>query len=174
MTRNYSIHIDVYEKISSAYRGSLLIPIKFAFLTVHRIAVQLTIPRASDILKTCSDEQCVHGRCTEYFDDPKGTTFCRCDQGWTGRSCTIAHACACSSDSLCAGVSASNRSICICPPNKWGSRCLLRSILCQLEQNTTCENGGQCISLDENMKSERAIHLHLSKRVQWEKMRDPG
>ena len=39
--------------------------------------------------------------------------------------CTIQYSCACSSDSLCIGILANNRSLCICPLNKMGDRCLI-------------------------------------------------
>jgi hypothetical protein len=153
--RNYSIHIDIYEKMSFTYRGSFLIPVNFPFLPVYRIAVQLNIPRTMDDTQTCSNEKCIHGRCIQYVDNPNKSSFCQCNQGWSGKYCTIPRTCTCSSDSLCIGISANNRSICICPLNKWGSLCLMRSTICQSEQNTTCQNGGQCIPFDENMISDQ-------------------
>jgi hypothetical protein len=74
-------------------------------------------------------------------------SFCQCDRGWSGQNCTIPYNCTCSSDSLCIGVLANNRSICVCPINKWGSRCLLEDQVCQSNKNETCRNGGQCIYL---------------------------
>jgi hypothetical protein len=59
----------------------------------------------------------------------------------------------CSSDSLCAGVSANKRSICVCPLNKFGSRCLLTHTICQTDNKLTCQNGGQCIPNDHDMIS---------------------
>jgi hypothetical protein len=150
-TKNYSIHIDIYEKISFLYRGSLLIPLHFPFLPVHRIAVQLNIPRTGDTIEICSDQKCIHGQCTKYYNDPNGTSFCHCDRGWSGRYCTIPHKCTCSSDSLCIGVSANNRSICMCSLKKWGSQCLLHDTICHSSQNAICQNGGQCIHVDESM-----------------------
>jgi hypothetical protein len=154
-TRNYSIHIDIYEKILFIYRGSLLIPLNYPFLPVHRIGVQLNIPRVSDTIEICSDQKCIHGQCTKYSNDPHGTSFCRCDRGWSGKYCTIPHTCTCSPDSLCTGVSANNRSICVCPLNKWGSQCLLDDVVCHSDENATCQNGGQCIAIDENMVSDK-------------------
>jgi hypothetical protein len=43
-TRHYSIHIDFYEKFSLAYRGSVLLPVTFPFLPVHRLAFIVDIP----------------------------------------------------------------------------------------------------------------------------------
>ncbi len=42
-TNNYSIHIDIYEKISLIYRESFLFPIYFSFLPVHRLAFIIDI-----------------------------------------------------------------------------------------------------------------------------------
>ena len=152
--RNYSIHIDIYNKDSLVYRGSLLIAMKFPFLPVHRIAVHLNMPNSSEPIEIFSDK-CQHGRCHMYLNDPNGNSFCRCDPGWSGRYCDIQYVCACSSDLSCAGVSADNRSICVCPRNKWGPRCLLQSTICQYGSNATCFNDGQCISIDEHVASEK-------------------
>jgi hypothetical protein len=148
-TKQYSIHIDIYERISLNHRGSLLIPLKFPFLPVERIAIKINIPDVNNIVETCTDRQCVHGKCVQYLNDPKHTSFCRCDTGWTGRYCTIPHMCTCSSDSLCVGVAANNRSICVCPINKFGSQCLLTHNICQSDSNDGCQNGGQCIPSGE-------------------------
>ncbi|CAF3079854.1 unnamed protein product [Rotaria sp. Silwood2] len=141
----YSVHIDIYEKISLVYRESFLLSITFPFLPVNRLAVQLNISHSRNTLESCSDYRCVHGQCTKYINTLTTTTFCRCHQGWSGRFCTIPHSCTCSSDSQCIGVAASNRSICVCPIDRFGSRCLLTNPVCQLDQNIACKNGGQCI-----------------------------
>ncbi|CAF3948757.1 unnamed protein product, partial [Rotaria sp. Silwood1] len=151
----YSIHIDIYEKISLVYRGSFLLPLTFPFLPVHRIATELKIPSSQVAPKICSNQQCLHGQCIEYINTLTTTTFCRCHQGWSGKLCTIPHNCTCSSDSLCAGFSYTNRSICVCPINRFGPRCLLTNPVCQSGLNGTCDNGGQCISQDEYIHSEK-------------------
>ncbi|CAF3923657.1 unnamed protein product [Rotaria sordida] len=147
LMKQYSVHIDIYEMITLNYRGSLLIPLKFPFLPVERIAVQLNIPHTNNIVQTCTNHQCVHGQCIQYLNDLKKTSFCQCKSGWTGRYCTIPHICTCSSDSLCVGVAANNRSICVCPLNKFGSQCLLTKTVCQ---DNPCLNGGVCIPSDEH------------------------
>ncbi|CAF1464938.1 unnamed protein product, partial [Adineta steineri] len=151
-TQNYSIHIDIYDKILLTYRGSLLIPLKFPFLPVHRIAVHLNIPRINDDIQSCTNQTCVHGQCMIYSEDSKGTPFCHCNERWSGKHCTIPYTCTCSSDSLCAGILANNRSICVCPINKFGPRCLLNHTVCQSSQNNTCNNGGVCMPIDEHMQ----------------------
>ncbi|CAF1356637.1 unnamed protein product [Adineta steineri] len=158
--KHYSIHIDIYEKLSLTYRGSLLKPIKFPFLPVHRIPVHLNIPRTNENIQICTNQSCVHGHCMIYSEDPKGTTFCHCNSGWSGKYCTIPHRCMCSSDSLCVGISASNRSICICPINKFGSRCLLQNNICQ---SNLCYNGGTCVPSDKYMTSNKTFYCLCSK-----------
>ncbi|UJR12561.1 hypothetical protein I4U23_016737 [Adineta vaga] len=145
-SKNYSIHIDVYEKIGLTYRGSFFIPIKFSFLPVNRIATQLIIPRRNHTTKTCSNQSCHHGQCINYINDRQGSTFCQCYDGWYGKSCTIRYTSQCSSHSLSIGVAVNNQSVCVCPINRWGSRCLLWSNTCQQsDENSICKNGGQCI-----------------------------
>ncbi len=155
-TKNYSIHIDIYEKVSLIYRGSLLFPINFPFLPVHRLSFLVDIPSIDNTIQSCSNDQCVHGKCIRYSNNLQGLTFCQCDQGWSGRYCTIPHSCMCSSDSLCIGVSANNnRSICVCPMNKFGPRCLLTDAVCQDGSYSICQNGGQCISNDNSIISNQ-------------------
>jgi hypothetical protein len=154
-TKNYSIHIDIYEKISRTHRRSYLILLNFSFLSMHRVATILNIPSTSDTIETCSNYLCNHGQCIQYSNNIEGATFCRCNHGWTGRYCDIPFSCTCSSDSLCLGILANNRSLCLCPLRKWGSQCLLQSIVCQSDQNNTCQNGGECIPVDDNMISDK-------------------
>ncbi|CAF0744979.1 unnamed protein product [Adineta steineri] len=153
--KNYSIHIDVYEKMSLTYRRSFLIPIQFSFLPVHRVAVQLNIPRTTDTIERCVNHHCIHGQCIKYSDHRNGTTFCRCNQGWSGRYCNISHHCTCSHSSLCIGILPNNRSLCVCPFNKWGSQCLFQSRICNSNQNLTCLNGGKCMPTDEHIVSNK-------------------
>ncbi|CAF0926861.1 unnamed protein product [Adineta steineri] len=153
--KNYSIHIDVYEKMSLAYRRSFLIPIQFSFLPVYRLAVQLNIPRTTDTFERCVNQHCIHGQCMKYSNHRNGATFCRCNQGWSGRYCNISHHCTCSNDSLCIGILPNNRSLCVCPSNKWGSQCLFQSRICNSNENLTCLNGGKCIPTDEHVVSNK-------------------
>ena len=149
LTKNYGIHIDIYEKISLHYRGSFFFPIKFSFLPVHRLPLIVDIPSNDTNIKTCSNNQCIHGKCIKYLNNTEKLTFCRCNKGWSGRYCTIQRSSMCSSDSLYIDVSPNNRSICVCPINKFGPRCLLNDIICQNNESLTCQNGGQCIPTDK-------------------------
>jgi hypothetical protein len=152
-TKQYKIHIDVYEKISLTYRGSILLPVHFPFLPVQRLAFLVDIPQANDKKQHSVHHQCVHGKPIHYSNNPDIPIFCQCDQGWSGQFCTIQYTCNCASDSVCLGVSASNRSICVCPINKFGSRCLLNNTVCQ--DNSLCQNGGQCVPNDEYLVSKQ-------------------
>ncbi|CAF1345600.1 unnamed protein product [Rotaria sp. Silwood1] len=64
-TKNYAIHIDIdiYEKSSLPYRGSLFYPIKFPFLPVYRIAYIANIPRTNENILSCSNSQYIDGKC---------------------------------------------------------------------------------------------------------------
>ena len=152
---HFSIHLDLHEKITLAYRGSFAIPIDHPFLPVHRVALHLDIPRTRDTIDLCSDLNCVHGRCVRYAQhsntDQRRTGFCQCHPGWSGKLCTLRHTCTCSSDSLCLGVAANNRSICVCPLGTSGPSCLLANSVCQSNASPPCLNGGQCLPTDDNM-----------------------
>ena len=147
----YALHIDFYESMSSSltYRGSLLERLKFPFLPVHRLAFQLGIPRMQESLDRCSTQRCDHGRCLRYSSNLENATFCQCDHGWSGRYCTYRHTCRCSADSLCVGILPNNRSLCVCPLNKMGNRCLLTKTVCLTDSNATCLNGGRCVPVEE-------------------------
>jgi hypothetical protein len=74
----------------------------------------------------------------------KDKYFCRCFPEWSGIQCNIRINCqACSSDSTCIG-STNNRSICVCPIDRFGSQCQLTST-CPIN---ACQNNGQCVPAD--------------------------
>ncbi|CAF1639582.1 unnamed protein product, partial [Adineta ricciae] len=160
-SKQYSIHIDIYEKLSLNYRGSFLINIPFLFLPVQRVASLLNIPYENYEMKNCFLDQCLHGECIRYFQDKNEKTFCKCLPGWTGRFCTIKYECNCSIDSLCYDISANKRSICICPINKWGPRCLIPDDICYL--NNPCENNGICIPYDQHITPRNRFQCICSK-----------
>ncbi|UJR34378.1 hypothetical protein I4U23_021786 [Adineta vaga] len=148
--KSYSIQIHIYEKILLKYRNSFLIPIQFTFLPVQRLAIQLIIPRQNDPMKTCSNQNCIHGQCFKYTNNQnKDLSFCYCQQGWSGKYCHIFSNCTCSKDSLCRGILSNNQSLCICSNLKWGSQCLFQSTICQ----SNCYNNNQCLSSDEHLIS---------------------
>ncbi|CAF3621690.1 unnamed protein product [Adineta steineri] len=141
-TKNYSIHIDVFEKNTMSYRGSWHLSIPFLFLPVNRLLISLVIPYYRISNSFDCKNTCYNGQCIKYIN--KEIHFCRYFSGWSGRDCDIPINCkSCSSDSICVG-SINNRSICICPLTKFGPRCLLTSS-CAIN---SCQNNGQCISAD--------------------------
>ena len=148
-TKNYSIHIDIYEKISLAYRASLLIPVDLPFLPVHRLAFIVNIPGNNDSIGSCSNNPCIHGKCIKYSNNIEARSFCQCHEGWSGKTCTIPHRCTCGLGSLCIGLLSNNRSLCVCSLNKFGPRCLLTNSICENANHSLCKNGGHCIPLDD-------------------------
>ena len=148
--KNYSIHIDVYEKVSFEYRGSLIYPVQFSFLPNYRLSILIDIPRIYDRTQSCLIDRCDHGQCSKYATKSPNDTFCKCDKGWTGKYCHIPYKCNCSFGSLCLGMSADNQSICLCSVNRFGLRCLLSNTICQTNDNQSlCQNNGQCIANNE-------------------------
>ncbi|CAF4136103.1 unnamed protein product [Rotaria sp. Silwood2] len=154
-TKNYAIHIDIYEKVLLSHRGSFLYPIIFPFLPVYRVTYKVDIPRKNENMKSCSNSPCIHGKCIMYLNNQQNSSFCQCYRGWSGRYCIFPHTSMCSSDSLYIGISALNRSVCICPVNKFGYRCLLTNTICEMDKNLTCQNGGQCIPASAYMISDK-------------------
>ena len=148
-SRNYSVHIDVYNKNIMQYRSSSLFPIVFAFLPVNRLAVQLRIPiMTSQMEANCPSSKCgIHGHCLKYENNNQ--SFCRCDQGWSGVSCDIPNSCNCSSDAVCIGPS-----MCLCPTGTFGSFCHVKYPEC------SCQNGGSCLLIDARMNEENRTICH--------------
>ncbi|CAF1623962.1 unnamed protein product [Adineta ricciae] len=139
ISKNYSLHIDVYHKSSLEYIASWYSKISFNFLPVNRIATVLTLGSDQTIHVGFCFPKCEHGTCIKYTNEEK--FFCQCHRGWTGAQCHILINCNdCSSDSICTGYS-HNRSICICPLEKFGNRCLLKHS-CPINY---CQNNGLCI-----------------------------
>ncbi|CAF1409983.1 unnamed protein product [Adineta steineri] len=146
ISANYSVRVDVFDKTSPIrYIGSWHFPVPFSFLPNNRMAVLLNIldHQPSNVIQ-CS-VTCHNGKCMKYVN--KETGFCQCHMGWSGVGCDIPIRCSyCSSDSLCVGM-IHNRSICVCPPNKGGPRCLI-TLSCPED---LCENNSSCIVVDDGM-----------------------
>jgi hypothetical protein len=150
MSKNYSIHIDVFDKYTLTYHASWHLPIPFIFLPVNQIAANLIIPfQSAQSLKTCNFTCNNGGECMKYVNVEK--FFCHCHSNWTGPYCDIPIDCNdCSNDSLCTG-SFNNRSICVCPENKVGPRCLISSF-CPPDK---CGNNGRCVLLQNDINAYR-------------------
>jgi hypothetical protein len=147
---SYSIRIDVFDVEMLEYRASWLYPIRFTFLPVYRLAIQLVVPsQRVKLVSRCSLKCGSHGNCTVYANI--GSFFCRCDSGWSGPLCQSRFICDCATDSLCVGTW-SNRSMCVCPMDKFGLRCYLTNAACgNLPVTKQCKNGGRCIPTDQRI-----------------------
>jgi hypothetical protein len=67
--KNYSIHIDLYDKIRLKYYSSWYLPIIFSFLPVNRISTLLIIPtNISQLSINCSLDCGSHGKCLYYVN----------------------------------------------------------------------------------------------------------
>ena len=134
--------VHLYEKseLISRFRASWSFSIPFAFLPVNRLSHLLAIPSLDTRQITCPPSLiCLHGRCVKYANTDD--FFCHCDSTWSGVRCDRRVICAdCSPDSLCLGK-VRQRSICLCPVNRLGSRCLL-NVTCPLN---ACRNKGRCL-----------------------------
>jgi len=154
ITKKYFVHVDIYETIALVYHGSMFIESKFPFLPVERVAFQIHLPKLTDTIRTCLNHECMNGECVHYLNK-QDKYFCRCKPGWAGKYCQISHVCSCSSDSLCVGITANNRSICVCPMNKFGPRCLVTNNICK---KNPCRNGSLCLPENDYLtrgKSQR-------------------
>jgi hypothetical protein len=150
--RTYSIHIDMFHKMTLNYYASWYLSIPFPFLPVNRLSTQILIPYERSQPSTNRSLQCgPHGQCFAYINSAE--LFCKCHQGYSGRFCHIKHACSCSSDSICL-----NTSICLCPLHKFGSKCYLQYTSCNRPTNP-CQNDGQCVPMNDRINHESYICL---------------
>ncbi|CAF1456070.1 unnamed protein product [Adineta ricciae] len=138
-SKNYSVRIDVFKRMTLSYRASWIFPILYPFLPVYPLAIQLLIPILPVQPTQPCPLPCIHGQCVKYTNTDD-MFFCRCDRGWTGSDCSIPQQCECAPDSLCI-----DQSICLCPADKFGTRCYLKDISCE---ESTCLNNGQCVPDD--------------------------
>ncbi|CAF3976249.1 unnamed protein product [Rotaria sp. Silwood2] len=144
---NYSIHIDIFDKITLTYWASWHLSIPFQFLPVNRLASQLFIPNMQQ-LESCPLFCGNHGRCIRYINK-NFSYFCQCDQGYSGLHCDIKQTCSCSADSFCL-----TSSICVCQLKKYGPKCYLKHSICQ-SSNNSCENDGICVPIDDRIASNK-------------------
>ncbi|CAF1493972.1 unnamed protein product [Adineta steineri] len=151
--KNYSIRIDAFDKSSLTYLLSWHLKIPFIFLPVNRLSAFLTIPTSRPLNFNHCNLQCHKGTCMKYHNEER--FFCRCNPGWSGAQCHIPIDCSmCASHSVCIG-SIQNRSVCVCPQNKFGSYCRLK-LMCPVG---FCKNNGRCVVIDETMRDESYICL---------------
>ncbi|CAF4081076.1 unnamed protein product, partial [Adineta steineri] len=150
-SKNYSIRIDAFDKSSLTYLLSWHLTISFSFLPVNRLTAFLTIPISRPSNLNYCNLQCYKGTCMKYHNEER--FFCRCYSGWSGAQCHIPIDCSmCASNSICIG-SIQNRSVCVCPENRFGSFCRLK-LMCP---EGFCENNGRCVVIDERMIDESYV-----------------
>ncbi|CAF0843443.1 unnamed protein product [Adineta ricciae] len=149
----YSIHIALYEKLTMNYYGSWFFSNPFPFLPVHRLAKQIQIPlEKSKELINCPIQCGNHGECFSFINNST-KFFCYCHEGYSGRFCNITYERTCSLDSFHL-----NASICLCPLNKFGSKCYLKHLTCQ-STNNLCQNNGVCIPGNDRITKEKFLCL---------------
>ena len=142
ISKNYSVRLDVFDRHSLNHRASWLFPIKFSFLPVHRLAIQITIP--THAMEVCSYDCGINGQCGKYQNMEKH--FCRCNRNWHGSVCNIPYTCNCSPGSVCISPS-----ICLCPIEKFGPRCYINRNICRSD---SCMNNGTCVSSDIDISED--------------------
>ncbi|CAF1622897.1 unnamed protein product [Adineta ricciae] len=141
---NYSIRIDLFDKVTLEHWTSWHLPIPFQFLPVNRIAAQLFIPKQPLTNKYCPLPCGTHGRCVQYANT-ESSYFCQCHRHYSGPFCNISQTCHCSNSSVCV-----SSKICVCPLHRFGRRCYLERSLCS-STNSPCQNGGLCIPVDDRI-----------------------
>ena len=154
--KTYAVKINTYEKDSLLHRATWLFPIRFDFLPVHRMAFRLRIPLTSAASKCTL--KCTHGRCTNAQNNMTAA-LCQCDDGWWGDRCEKELKCNCSSGSRCLGL-VNNRSICVCPKERFGPRCYLVHNTCA---SRPCQNNGECVSGDFERRSAKFEYTCMCK-----------
>ncbi|UJR12680.1 hypothetical protein I4U23_016854 [Adineta vaga] len=93
ISKNYSIRIDIFNKINLIYYTSWYLTIPFKFLPVNRLSTELFIPEIStNQIKSCLLQCGNHGHCRNYANQEL-VDFCHCDQGYSGRFCNITEKC---------------------------------------------------------------------------------
>jgi hypothetical protein len=139
-SKSYSIRIDAFNRLEMKHRASWIFPLRFSFLPVERLPVQLIVPLVNfEPLSHCLFP-CIHGQCFSFVND-NNSSFCRCFPGWSGRQCNKTYLCNCEHDSECI-----DDSVCLCPIGRFGPRCSLFQSLCH---SNSCINNGQCVRDDE-------------------------
>ncbi|CAF4959181.1 unnamed protein product [Rotaria sp. Silwood1] len=143
-SRTFYLRIDTYNKEKMEYYVSMIYPVQYSFLPAHRLSLQVDVsaPKVTGKSKICP-LKCLHGQCRHFSNSDQ--YFCQCCESYSGMLCTIKSSCDCSSDSICIGV-VNNRSICVCPLDKFGPRCYLKRIACV---SNLCSNNSRCIPRDE-------------------------
>ena len=132
INRSYFIHINFYEKLTFAYRGSLYIPIEFVFLPVHRLSYVLTIPRDNRSMMTMPNP--LNSTCSLdslFVGYHRHRPICICPRTKWGPRCFLRnHICqqsTCFNQGQCIltddEMISEKKFFCICPKGFSGDRC---------------------------------------------------
>ena len=164
LTKQYQIHVDIFETLSLKYRASLLFPIQFSFLPVNRLGLFIPIPPSKNPNPNCQELQCQHGQCIRYWNNTNNQMFCQCEKGWTGKYCSIPYICQCSLNSTCLGISLSNnRSICVCSKNIFGTHCLINTTTWGINNKSLCQKKGELILTEDYLNSNEHLICHCKR-----------
>jgi hypothetical protein len=131
MTKNYTIRIDVYNKIYLTYITSWALPVKFPFMPVNRMSALLTIPAKTNQSETVST---IRHNCNCSSDSicvgfANNRSICLCPLTKMSPRCflnSICHADVCLNGGLCVpGVDRDSYSsfTCVCPDGFSGKIC---------------------------------------------------
>ncbi|CAF0878112.1 unnamed protein product, partial [Didymodactylos carnosus] len=127
ITSNYSVRITAYATTLSTVmlHSAWYYKIAFSFLPVNRLTAVIRIENTTEQYKN---------NCILYRNDN------------TRHYCFHAPL----SPLLCANDSLFVDGYCVCPLNKWGTGCYIRSNICE-KMNDSCKNGGICYPLVERL-----------------------
>ncbi|CAF3952202.1 unnamed protein product [Rotaria sp. Silwood1] len=150
-SKNYSVHIDVFDRLTLNHHVSWHLSIPYSFLPVNRLVARLTIPDQIQF-EDCSLDCGSHGQCRRY-DNKKMLFYCQCDSGYSGLNCNQSHQCSCTNDARCLASTH-----CLCPLHRFGRYCFLEHIACQLNKSP-CQNQGLCVPGDTRWTLKEFICL---------------
>jgi hypothetical protein len=127
LTKNYTIHIDIYNRIDLTYYTSWIIPIPFVFLPVNRISTHVTIP--SHPIESIRENDCNCSSSSICIGIVNHRSICLCSFNKSGPRCFLPSACQsnpCYNGGQCIPEDdrwSINRFICLCPEGYFGETC---------------------------------------------------
>ena len=127
MTKNYTIHVDAYDKVYFLLFQRWSLPIKFLFMPVNRLSAQLTIPARSR--QFIGSDQCACSSDSFCVGSNNNQSICLCPLTKMGPRCLLQSLCqttVCMNDGLCVPndvESPFGDFTCICSEGFSGNRC---------------------------------------------------
>jgi hypothetical protein len=169
----YSVHFDVFALENNnnvTELGSWHYPIYFDYLPAYRLAVVLKFPAwfLNKSVDPCAQNMCNETSICMPIFNQKNSYYCSCKSGYYGKDCHMYNS---HSETYCSAnaLSQSNandlqpnstKSYCICPQNRFGSRCNLKYDGCD---SNPCLNYGTCFLTDDR-SGEAPYRCVCSKR----------